>query len=92
MTTQTARPREHEYASYVAYTRALEDFCTGQAADIERLRTAMTTLLANPTERDALRKAAQMALELLDIQWQCTKMYSLEEVQEVADALRGVLK
>ena len=38
-----------------------------------------------------LQEAAQKALELFDAQWQCSRHYSLEEVQDVAEALRTAL-
>lgn len=37
-------------------------------------------------------KAAQQALELLDIQWKLTELWSLEDVQEKADQLRAALE
>ena len=49
----------------------------------------MTTLQeANMT---TLQEAAQKAIELFDAQWQCSRLFSLEEVQDVAEELRSAL-
>ena len=38
------------------------------------------------------REVVQQALELLDKQWQCSEVWSLEESQEAAEALRQLLE
>jgi len=38
------------------------------------------------------RAVVQQALELLDKQWQCSALWSLEESQEAAEALRQLLE
>ena len=38
-----------------------------------------------------LQESAQKAIELFDAQWQCSRLFSLEEVQDVAEELRSAL-
>ena len=40
---------------------------------------------------DKRDEALKLALELLDKQWQCTQVWSLEEAQDVADNIREAL-
>ena len=38
------KPKEHEYSSHVAYTRALEEYCMEQAAWIEKIKNCYSTV------------------------------------------------
>lgn len=40
---------------------------------------------------DKTKEALKLALELLDRQWQCKQLWSLEEAQDVADNIREAL-
>lgn len=48
------KPKEHEYSSHVAYTRALEEYCVEQAAVIEKLKNCYS-MVSGEMYRDVAR-------------------------------------